>query len=70
MATWSQVYGITNCQSDEAPIIIIKNSTYTGADRGNSINSSINGHTLSVVFTENLGQVSIEKYSENNEYHI
>ena len=60
MATWSQVYGVTNCQNDEVPIIIIKDSTYTGADRGNSISPFINGHMLTVVFTENLGQVSVE----------
>lgn len=32
----------------------------TGNDRTSSILASINGHTLTVVFTENLGNVTIE----------
>lgn len=44
----------------ETPIIVIKNTTYGGLDKSSSIQASINGHTLSVVFTENLGEVQIE----------
>lgn len=40
--------------------IIIKESVLQGAPKGSSIQASINGHTLVVVFTENLGQVAIE----------
>ena len=39
--------------------IQIKESTVEGTPRGSSIQASINGHYLTVSFTENLGQVSI-----------
>lgn len=45
---------------DGTPIVIIGNSIHSGSEKGNSIIPMINGHVLSVVFTENLGQVSIE----------
>ena len=38
----------------------IKASQVQGAPKTNSIQASINGHFLAVVFTENLGQVSVE----------
>lgn len=40
--------------------IFIKESTVQGIPKGSSIQASINGHYLTVVFTENLGQVAIE----------
>jgi len=40
--------------------IEIKESILQGAPKGSSIQASINGHVLTVVFTENLGQVAIE----------
>ena len=40
--------------------IQIKESTVEGTPRGSSIQASVNGHTLTVSFTENLGQVAIE----------
>ena len=40
--------------------IFIKESTVQGTPRGSSIQASINGHYLTVSFTENLGQVTIE----------
>ena len=36
-----------------------------GDDKSSSISASINGHTLAVVFTENLGQVTIRIFNEN-----
>ena len=45
---------------DGTPIVIIGNSIHSGSEKGNSIIPMINGHVLSVIFTENLGQVSIE----------
>lgn len=42
---------------DHLPILA---SQSNGNDKSSSISASINGHSLSVVFTENLGQVSIE----------
>ena len=46
--------------SDGTPIVIIRNSIHSGSEKGNTIVSMINGHVLTVVFTENLGQVAIE----------
>ena len=40
--------------------IEIKESILQGAPKGSSIQASNNGHVLTVVFTENLGQVAIE----------
>ena len=46
--------------SDGTPIVIIRNSIHSGSEKGNTIISMINGHVLTVVFTENLGQVTVE----------
>ena len=40
--------------------ISIKEGNVQGTPKGSSIQASINGHTLTVVFTENLGQVTVE----------
>ena len=40
--------------------INIKENNVQGVPKGSSIQASINGHTLLVVFTENLGQVAID----------
>ncbi len=40
--------------------IIIKEAKVQGAPRGSSIDASINGHILSLTFSENLGQVQVE----------
>ena len=39
--------------------IFIKEGNVHGVPKGSSIQASINGHTLSVTFTENLGQVAV-----------
>ncbi len=46
--------------SDGTPIVIIRNSIHSGSEKGNTIISMINGHVLTVVFTENFGQVTVE----------
>ena len=46
--------------ADGSPIIIVKTNNYGGADKSSSIIASINGHYLTVAFTESLGEVSIE----------
>lgn len=58
----SSATNITNCtqQKDGVPLEIKELASYTGFDRSNSISASIDGHTLTVVFTENLGQVAID----------
>ena len=40
--------------------IQVKEKKVQGMPKGSSIQSTINGHTLSVVFLENLGQVNIQ----------
>ena len=52
----------TGNEKDWVPIPIdIKESTgASGSDRSSSILPSINGHVLTVVFNENVGQVSVE----------
>lgn len=48
--------------------ISIMASNTVGNDKSSSISASIDGHTLTIVFTENLGQVSIEvSYASGNE---
>lgn len=50
---------------DGAHITIIKTSEHGGSDRSSSIYASINGHTLSIAFTENFGDVSIKVLNES-----
>ena len=40
--------------------IEIKEGVLQGVPRGSTIQATIDGHTLTVVFTENLGQVAVE----------
>ena len=42
------------------PIDIIEATNVSGLARGNSIIPTLNGHVLTVAFTENMGQVSVE----------
>ena len=57
-AIWCSAAGTT--MNDGYSHIFIKESTVQGTPRGSSIQASINGHYLTVSFTENLGQVTIE----------
>ena len=45
---------------DGIPIVLIKNSSHGGIEKGNSILATLNGHVLTVAFTENLGDVIVE----------
>ena len=40
--------------------ITVKEKTVQGTPRGNAIQASISGHTLSIVFTQNIGHVTVE----------
>ena len=40
--------------------IQVKEAYVTGAPKGSTIQASIDGHTLTVVFSENIGEVAIE----------
>ena len=46
-------------EKDGTPIEIIERGSYGDSEKSNSIIATINGHLLTVVFTENLGQVAI-----------
>ena len=50
----------TEKKEDGTPISVIERASHSGSERGNSIVPTINGHVLTVVFTENLGQVAVE----------
>ena len=47
-------------EQDGVGTIVINKSDNNGQDKGHSISASINGHTLTVVFSQNLGEVSVE----------
>lgn len=55
---WCGAYGSQH--TDHYSNINIKESQVQGVPKGNSIQATIDGHTLSVVFLENLGQVTID----------
>ena len=56
-ATWNS----TSCTNlmDGYSHILVKESMVQGTPKGSSIIATIDGHTLSVVFLENLGQVNV-----------
>ena len=56
-AAWCGGTGILSVDGGGA--ILIKESKVQSVPKGSSIQASINDHTLTVVFTENLGQVEI-----------
>lgn len=47
-------------EGDGITIDLLEASSFTGPSRSNSIIPTINGHVLTVVFNENMGQVSVE----------
>ena len=49
-----------NEKGDGIPIIVIAKIAHGDGNRSESILASIDGHVLSVVFTENLGEVAID----------
>ena len=48
------------CSIDGYETIPVKEANVQGTPRSTAINASLNGHTLTVVFSENLGQVAVE----------
>ena len=45
---------------DGIPIEVIEKAVYGGMDKSNAIIPTLDGHLLTVVFSENLGQVAVE----------
>lgn len=60
---WIYAQGIArtgNEKGEGIPIEIKKGASVSTPDKGSSIQATIDGHYLSVVFLENLGNVNIE----------
>ena len=57
-------FGLANSElaieQDGGNAVVINKSDKTGPDKSSSISASIDGHYLTVIFTENLGQVAID----------
>ena len=49
-----------NSTKDGFSHICVKEGNVHSSPKGSSIQATIDGHTLTVVFTENLGQVNVE----------
>ena len=56
--------GVAKTESDKeedgVSIGLIEKTSQSSSDKSGSILPTINGHVLSIVFTENLGQVAVE----------
>jgi len=57
--------GVTMKNNDGGTTIVINRAGHGGSDKSNSINAYIDGHILSVAFSDNIGQVSTEITNEN-----
>ena len=60
IASFSQANNSMVTKNDEIPIEVIEKTCHGGSERGNSIIPTLNDHVLTVVFSENLGQVAVE----------
>ena len=60
-----ELCGVFGAVSDDGAHINIQPSHVQGIPKGDAIVASIDGHALSVVFLENLGQVSIRITTSN-----
>ena len=52
--------GMENLKGEGIPIVLKECISASGSDRSSSIIPTLDGHVLTVVFNENLGQVSVE----------
>ena len=62
-AAWYGAYGTSS--TDGHSHILIKEGNVQSSPKGNSIHASINGHVLTVVFSENIGPVAIEIFKDS-----
>lgn len=60
MVAWSYTNKVTRTDKDGTPLLIIKGVSHSGFDRSNTILAFIEGHQLTLNFSENLGQVAVE----------
>ena len=61
-AAWCGAYTAYSTHGESH--IEVKVSHVQNAPKGHTIQASIDGHTLTVMFTENIGQVAIEVFKE------
>lgn len=47
-------------EKDGVSVRIIEKSNHGGSERGSSISAFVDGHYLTIAFTENIGQVLVE----------
>ena len=61
---WCYAHGAAGTENgkgkDGTPIEVIETAYHTGPDKSNTIVPIIDGHVLSIMFIENLGEVAIE----------
>lgn len=63
LGVFCYAHGLARTENEKEEGINIEVKEYaglSGSDRSGSINPSIDGHVLTVVFNENMGQVSVE----------
>lgn len=66
MVAVNQASGSFFYQTDHVPITVIAGTQHNGYDKSGSMSAYISGHTLTVAFTENLGNVVIEVRDESD----
>ena len=62
--------GTENEKGEDTPIEIMRKSNGNSSDKGQSINSYLDGHYLMVTFSENLGEVAIEITTASDEKSV
>ena len=62
-AAWYGAYGTSS--TDGHSHILIKEGNVQNSPKGSSIQASINGHVLTVFFSENIGPVAIEIFKDS-----
>lgn len=60
-----RAFSVPSLLTDNVPIMVKLGAQHGGDDKSSSIIASINGHYLSVTFTENLGEVTTRIYDES-----
>ena len=70
--TFCYAHGVARTEhekgKDGVPISVTQSVPQSGSEKSNSIIATISGHYLTVVFTENLGQVSVEITTDTGNY--
>ena len=62
-AAFCYAHGVARQENEKGkdiPIVVISRVNHGSSDKGNAIVPTLSEHVLTVVFTENLGQVAVE----------